>query len=320
MEAYTDVPFFPGYKISRTGVLKDSNDREISAYVNDAGYFCSRVVKDGKVKIIRVHRLVIVTYGEKIEDWETRLVNHKDGDKQNIDIDNLEWASYAENNQHAYENGLNRNGLPFLAFDVVHNKVYDFVNTREASMTMPFTREEIYDALKSGSCMPCKTWWFAAWDDVRSWTDIMLTPDYVPAIKRYTKYDAGIVCYNAEEDVLHLVDNLNQAVTISSLNRQTIQKKLDRGSLLPTKSWCFKFITDQTPFKKYSKEELDFISRCVGNSVPIKASNLKTKEVKLFASLYEFTEYLGFKRERASNVRAAVAKKGHFKNWVYEKL
>jgi hypothetical protein len=42
-------------------------------------------------------------------DGEHNIVNHMDGDKLNNHFSNLEWCSYSENNQHAWDNGLQNN-------------------------------------------------------------------------------------------------------------------------------------------------------------------------------------------------------------------
>lgn len=61
---------------------------------------------DGKKKTFRAHRLVLMAFNP-IENMENLQVNHKDGNKKNNKIDNLEWCSASENQIHAYKNGLN---------------------------------------------------------------------------------------------------------------------------------------------------------------------------------------------------------------------
>ncbi len=58
----------------------------------------------GPKKMEYVHRLVMETFTENTLDKPT--INHKDGDKGNNRLNNLEWATYAENHQHAYKIGL----------------------------------------------------------------------------------------------------------------------------------------------------------------------------------------------------------------------
>lgn len=54
-----------------------------------------------------VHTLVATAFlGPKPAG--ARTVNHKDGNKQNNHVPNLEWASYMENNRHARRTKLNR--------------------------------------------------------------------------------------------------------------------------------------------------------------------------------------------------------------------
>lgn len=71
------------------------------------GYHCVTLQKDGKVKVFRVHRLVIEHFGEKQPSAEYQ-VNHIDGNKNNNCIDNLEWVTPLENTHHAIETGLRK--------------------------------------------------------------------------------------------------------------------------------------------------------------------------------------------------------------------
>lgn len=69
------------------------------------GYLQLALNKDCVRKMKYVHILVAETFIENTNELKT--VNHKDGNKLNNCVDNLEWASYSENNKHAYDE-LNR--------------------------------------------------------------------------------------------------------------------------------------------------------------------------------------------------------------------
>jgi hypothetical protein len=72
------------------------------------GYHCITLRKDNKVKVFRIHRLVIEHFGEK-QHSEEYQVNHIDGDKSNNRIENLEWVTPKENTLHAIKNKLRHN-------------------------------------------------------------------------------------------------------------------------------------------------------------------------------------------------------------------
>ena len=56
-------------------------------------------------QVCLVHRLMMATF-YPIEGMEKLLVNHKDGDKCNDDLSNLEWMTPSGNTLHAIKNGL----------------------------------------------------------------------------------------------------------------------------------------------------------------------------------------------------------------------
>lgn len=75
------------------------------------GYLSVCLRKNGKTKREYIHRLV----GENFVDNPDKfpVINHIDGDKHNNQFSNLEWVTYSDNNQHAYNTGLKAKGENF---------------------------------------------------------------------------------------------------------------------------------------------------------------------------------------------------------------
>ena len=62
--------------------------------------------KENKAKLIHVHRVVATAFIPNPENKPT--VNHIDGNPLNNNVWNLEWATYSENQKHAYRTGLTK--------------------------------------------------------------------------------------------------------------------------------------------------------------------------------------------------------------------
>ena len=93
------------YLVFKNGVIFNLNARELKGMIDKAGY--REVNINGKFE--RVHRIVSICFIENPNNLP--CVNHKDGNKLNNDVCNLEWCSYSENTKHAYENGLEKKCL-----------------------------------------------------------------------------------------------------------------------------------------------------------------------------------------------------------------
>ncbi len=83
--------------------------RNISEYFDKDGYKKVRLSNgDGSRKVFSVHRLILETF-EPNPNSVNLQVNHKDGDKTNNRLSNLEWVTCKENINHAYKMGLYSN-------------------------------------------------------------------------------------------------------------------------------------------------------------------------------------------------------------------
>ena len=88
------------YSIKKKKILKGS--------ITNKGYKRVLLTKEnGKTVQIRVHRLIAQTFLPNPENKPE--VNHKDGNKTNNAVSNLEWVTTKENVQHAIKTGLNNN-------------------------------------------------------------------------------------------------------------------------------------------------------------------------------------------------------------------
>lgn len=69
-------------------------------------YLMTGLRKNGKSKSILVHRLVAIAFIEN--PFGKATVNHKDANKQNNNVSNLEWCTQQENIDHSRANHLQK--------------------------------------------------------------------------------------------------------------------------------------------------------------------------------------------------------------------
>lgn len=134
-----EVKNFPNYVISIDAkIYKKSKDKlvEIKQSINRK-YYSVKLSNKGERKHCFVHRLLAEAYIPNPEN--KNYVNHKDGNKLNNNVENLEWVTFAENIQHSFQTGLNKglageeNGKALLNEDQVI-KIYEKLLSGEKSI------------------------------------------------------------------------------------------------------------------------------------------------------------------------------------------
>jgi hypothetical protein len=113
VEEWKDVVGYEGlYRISNTGFVAKADGCFLKQTVNPQGYPTVGLFIEGGRKTARVHRLVAEAFLEN--PGKLPQVNHKDGDKENSELFNLEWCTQSHNTIHAHRNGLMKNSKPVV--------------------------------------------------------------------------------------------------------------------------------------------------------------------------------------------------------------
>lgn len=116
---FKEIPGYPGYIVNKEGVVKrlpytkygrnihgpfsfEVPERELSQV--KAEYFQVEVHVGGRRRTAKVHRLIALAFIPN--PYDLPQVNHKDGNKYNNSLSNLEWSSAKENVDHSYQLGL----------------------------------------------------------------------------------------------------------------------------------------------------------------------------------------------------------------------
>lgn len=135
-EEWRDVPGYEGlYAVNINSQVKSLHARNrngiLPQRIDRGGYYTVKLSKRGKDSTQYVHRILALAYLRN--DKNKCCVNHRNGQKLQNNIENLEWVTYAENSKHAILTGLSK--IPSKSsrqvYDTETNQYYP--NMRQAA-------------------------------------------------------------------------------------------------------------------------------------------------------------------------------------------
>ena len=140
------------YSVYEDGTIVGKLGSVLKPTKTKAGYFVVNLYINKKKKRMYVHRIVALCYIDNPENKAT--VNHKDGDKSNNSVNNLEWLTQTDNTKHAWESGFNNKAFK-LSKDQVNEIRFLYNNTktshRKLALKYSVTHSQIYCILNNKS-------------------------------------------------------------------------------------------------------------------------------------------------------------------------
>lgn len=92
--------------IGINGVAQKIKEKILKPSVNKNGYYILNLGNSHVNNTQYVHRLIASAFIDNLENKP--CINHKDGNKLNNNLENLEWCTVGENNLHAYKYNLKK--------------------------------------------------------------------------------------------------------------------------------------------------------------------------------------------------------------------
>lgn len=117
IEEFRDIPGYEGlYEVSNLGRVR-RNGKILKPSKNKKGYFQVSLCKNGTKKNARIHRLVAQSFISNPQNLPQ--INHKDEDKTNNAVENLEWCDSKYNNNYSLSK-------PVLQYDLLGNFIREW--------------------------------------------------------------------------------------------------------------------------------------------------------------------------------------------------
>ncbi len=136
---------YESYLISINGDVFSTKRNKYLTKSFNGGYAKVIIKVNGVSHNKLVHRLVAQAFIPNPENKPQ--VNHKDGDKSNNNVFNLEWCTASENNIHAHKMGLivitenciknQKEALGFKVIDIITKKVYGSIGIAAIENNIP---------------------------------------------------------------------------------------------------------------------------------------------------------------------------------------
>lgn len=149
-EIWKDIEEYNGlYQVSNFGRIKNKKKEKIlKLFLDTHGYVQVRLYKVSKNKSHKVHRLVAKAFLPNPNNLP--CINHKDENRTNNKIDNLEWCTYKYNNNYGnrIEKYIEKRSKKTLQYDLKGNFIKEWESVKHITKELKISKSGISSCAK----------------------------------------------------------------------------------------------------------------------------------------------------------------------------
>ena len=210
------------YEVSNMGRVKSlyyGKDIILKQGMDHNGYMVLGLSKDGTRSTKKVHRLVATAFIRNTNNYE--VVNHKNGNKKDNTVDNLEWCTSSYNIKHAYHNRLMNTDAQKKSV-ILYKKYGEYKSITEAAEALGVNKWGLSRAIHKSQSIN----------------------GFIGVIEKdaYIRYGVPTNIYNDKLEFLGQVSSVSAAARFAKTSRNTVRKCCRKKVF--SKGYTFRFFDD----------------------------------------------------------------------------
>lgn len=276
---------FPKILVSKTGVFVNSETNDALPISYKENFYPTFTYPGGDT--VLVHRILAFMFVEKPADFENKeyVVNHKDGNKNNFVLENLEWVTPSRNSIHAYETGLRDDNTPIMVKDLRTEKVQRFYSLQECARRFKVNGFNIHWNLLPSNRGKVSFNYFILIREGDVWPKI----DEDQLGKHRNGRPKPVIVTNVETNTAVIYDSAGSAARSHGFKSSTLRKWMHEHPTTVYNGHLFKYLDDVD-----LASDIEMVS--IGRKtvppkkppIPISVENTETGEIRNYGSTEEF--------------------------------
>lgn len=258
------IPMYAHYALSLDGVIINVETKNVKSWSivkeggpknQTGGYSYTRTIDGlGGSKMLFLHRAMCLVFKPYDHTVLSLVVNHLDGRPRNNALENLEWATYQENNAHARATGLIKDPrIPVLLKDLRTNEVRRFTSATDCAKHLGSSNGygRILNRIRNGATKIYEDMLVFKFDDGLPWP-LFDTNSKLCRQGLGSKYLAR----NVFTGNVILFQGAKEGERYTGVNAATILKHAREAMVLPVGGYNFRYFEDEGPWPEHTERHL----------------------------------------------------------------